>query len=448
MVSQVVRLLSIRTAQIFAAAAASLSGPATSLSCMPSPLLPSFTTMSGCKAVSAAFDLDLSRPRQSARKPATEFAVPTSTANSVRWTVDVIGAASALASSADGAAATTSGAAAAAGASGGASGAVNFAAAASGGAIIDLAGISGVAGVAVGVFDTICRADGAPVAEPGSDAAATGGGLSGTAVAFAAAAVATGATAGAAVGVPGGSAFAGDAGADKALEADEAGGGLVETTVGEDAGAEEAVEGDIGEEGAGEEGAIEEGAIEAGWGAACGEAAAAFCRAIEPVTESRPCSRTVTREYSRSRSPLRVSMAEASRRVSFWLSLATDWICCDLPRQIAAGNLFAPPSDRRLVGQHRDDDGTDRAHAPGSEPPERAPVELIFLGQKAGQQPAGIFGLEAACQMVGILRHTTFRPSRGPPNHATNINRKYAGYLESERLRGSNRVSTAAQNTL
>ena len=41
-----------------------------------------------------------------------------------------------------------------------------------------------------------------------------------------------------------------------------------------------------------------------------------FCRVIAPVTESSPCSSTVTREYSRSRSPFRVSMAEASRRVS------------------------------------------------------------------------------------------------------------------------------------
>ncbi|WP_375143887.1 pentapeptide repeat-containing protein [Bradyrhizobium sp. Ash2021] len=62
-------------------------------------------------------------------------------------------------------------------------------------------------------------------------------------------------------------------------------------------------------------------------GAAC-EVGAGPCRAIAPVTESRPCSSEVTREYSRSRSPLSVSIAEASRRVSFWLSLATNWICC------------------------------------------------------------------------------------------------------------------------
>ena len=59
-----------------------------------------------------------------------------------------------------------------------------------------------------------------------------------------------------------------------------------------------------------------------------GEAGAEPCRAMAPVTESSPCSRPVTREYSRSRSLLSVSMAAASRRASFWVSLATDWICC------------------------------------------------------------------------------------------------------------------------
>ena len=186
-----------------------------------------------------------------------------------------------------------------------------MAAAASGEAMIDFAGISGVVGVAAGAFDANCSLD----AEPGSEAAATGGGLSGIAGPFAAAAVATGATAGAVVGVIGGSAFAGanDAIADEAVEAD-----------GAEEGALAEVEGDTGAVGG-----VWEGPIEADWEVACGEAAAAFCRAIEPVTESRPCSRTVMREYSRSRSPLRVSMADASRRVSFWLSLAIDWICCD-----------------------------------------------------------------------------------------------------------------------
>ena len=101
-------------------------------------------------------------------------------------------------------------------------------------------------------------------------------------------------------------------------------GRLAEVVVEEATGEEGNVEDDTGEEDT-----IEEDTIEEDWGVACGEPAAAFCRAIEPVIESRPCSRTVMREYSRSRSPLRVSMADASRRVSCWLSLAIDWICCD-----------------------------------------------------------------------------------------------------------------------
>src|ERR1019366_4760986 len=214
---------------------------------------------------------------------------------------------------------------AAAAGSGGVSGASSFPAAASGGAMIDFAGISGVAGVAAGAFDAIGLVGGAAVTEAGSEVTATGGGLSGMAASFAAAAVATGATAGAALWATGGSAFAGgtgarDAVAEEAAEADVAcEGGLAVVVVEGATGEAGNVEDDTGEEDNGEE----------DWGVACGEPAAAFCRVIEPVIESSPCSRTVIREYSRLRSPFRVSMAEASRRVSLWLSLAIDWICCD-----------------------------------------------------------------------------------------------------------------------
>ena len=97
----------------------------------------------------------------------------------------------------------------------------------------------------------------------------------------------------------------------------------------------------------------------------------AFCRAIEPVTESRPCSSTVTREYSRSRSLLSVSMAEASRRASFWLSLATDGVAAPA----APDRRRRPGPDanrkRRLVGEHGHDHRGDRADAPRPEPPQR-----------------------------------------------------------------------------
>ncbi len=200
--------------------------------------------------------------------------------------------------------------------------------------MIDFAGISGVAGVAAGAFDAIGLVGGAVVTEAGSEAA-TGGDLSGIAASFAAAAVATGATAGAALWATGGSALAGDAGhrdpgAEEVAEADGAcEGGLAEVVVEGATGEAGSVEDDTGEEDPGVDDTGEEDPIEEDGGVACGEPAAAVCRVIEPVIESSPCSSTVMREYSRSRSPLRVSMAEASRRVSCWLSLAIDWICCD-----------------------------------------------------------------------------------------------------------------------
>src|SRR5260221_4704264 len=147
-VSQV-RSLSVMTAQIFAAAAASASGPATSRNCMPSPLLLSFTTMIGRNVASGAFDFDLRRPRHSARRPPSELALPTSTPNSVRWTASLGRSRSAL--SVAGADATTSGIGDAVIALIGVSDGINFPAGASGGASIDF-DASGVAGVTAGEF--------------------------------------------------------------------------------------------------------------------------------------------------------------------------------------------------------------------------------------------------------------------------------------------------------
>ena len=67
-----------------------------------------------------------------------------------------------------------------------------------------------------------------------------------------------------------------------------------------------------------------------------------------------------------------------------------------LPHQIGARDLLAPQADRGLIGQHRHDDSADGADAPRSEPPQRSPVELVFLGQKAAQRATGILGIEAA----------------------------------------------------
>ena len=101
----------------------------------------------GRSDVSAAFDLRT--PRHSARKPSIELAPPRSTPNSVRCTAISDAAFDAAKSDAGGADARASGGAAMM-TSGGCSGSISFAAAGSGGAIIDLDGISGVAGVAAG----------------------------------------------------------------------------------------------------------------------------------------------------------------------------------------------------------------------------------------------------------------------------------------------------------
>src|SRR5260370_7370740 len=111
----------------------------------------------GGGAVNAEFVLVLKSPRHSARKPLSEFALPTSTPNSVRWTATLAGAsdASELSSLAAGAAATTSGLAAGSAALADFSGSISFVAAASGGAMIDFDATSGVAGVAAGVFEAV-----------------------------------------------------------------------------------------------------------------------------------------------------------------------------------------------------------------------------------------------------------------------------------------------------
>src|ERR1700676_476851 len=195
------RSFAIRPAQIFAAAAASSSGPATSRSCMPSPLEPSLITTIGRNVVKAAFALDFRSPRHSARKPLSEFALPTSTPNSVRCTATFAGAASDAsdpASSAGGDAAT-SGRGAFSTPFMGFSGSISFEAAASGGAMIDFDATSGVAGVAAGGFGAVCCPTEAAAAGPGWVAVVSVPGFSAGAVAV----VATGDTAGAGEGAAG-----------------------------------------------------------------------------------------------------------------------------------------------------------------------------------------------------------------------------------------------------
>jgi hypothetical protein len=168
---------------------------------------------------------------------------------------------------------------------------ISFPAAGSGGAIIDFAAISEPEGWAAVGFCAGIEA----TAWLGSEAAAVGACFSATAAVVAA----TGATTGAGDGLAtagGGSTDAVAAGATEAGGPEEAAGA---------GGEDDAAEGPIA-------------VAPAGLALACGDGdgGVAFCRAIAPVTESRPCSRTATREYSRSRSPLSVSMAEARRLAS------------------------------------------------------------------------------------------------------------------------------------
>ena len=104
-------------------------------------------TMIGRNAVRGAFDLDFNSPCHNARRPLTELALPRSTPNSVRRR-EALGSvsSSASASVADGAAATTSGIGLAMTGLGALPGSISLLAAGSGGAIIDCAAISGVAG--------------------------------------------------------------------------------------------------------------------------------------------------------------------------------------------------------------------------------------------------------------------------------------------------------------
>src|SRR5215468_1653640 len=188
--------------------------------------------MIGCSKASGAFALDFSNPRHNARKPAIELAPPTSTPNSVRRiTGEVASASSFSALSPGGAAATTAGSGSATAGLAASPDSISVPAAGSGGAIMDLDSTSGVAGIAPGLVVTLATDD---VLAGRCSALAVAVAFSGGAAGL----VATGATSGAG-----------------------AGGSLC---------------------------------VEAGDGAAAG-GAAAFCRAIAPVTESRPCSSMVTR---------------------------------------------------------------------------------------------------------------------------------------------------------
>ena len=300
------------TAQILAAAPASLSGPATRCNCMPSPLVASLIMMTGRSACSGAFERDFSSPRHSARRPLTELALPRSTPNSVRCRATFGTAASSASSSFEGGtAATTSGIGLATTELTGLPGSISFVADGSGGAMNDFAATSGVAGVATSALVASTLGAGSILA--GSTLAASSlATTSDFAPSLLAASIFSA--------LPG-SVFGGSLATDETVAG--LGSGAVALVAGFSIAGAAVATGPM--RGAGVCAAGGSRVASAGPGAA---ALGGSCRMNEPVTESSPCSRPVTREYSRSRSPFNVSTALARRRVSLWFSLAAIWICC------------------------------------------------------------------------------------------------------------------------
>lgn len=178
------RSFAIMAAKVFAAAA-SLIGPATSRSCIPSPFWFSLITMIGRNAVRGPFNLHFKSPRQRARKPGIEFAPPTSTPNSVRCTASAGAADScSFTSSLGDDDATKSGSGAAVMTFAGA-GSTIFGAAGSGGASTDFETSELAAGVRTGALADDAAGEAGPTR--GSAPEATIGGFSGVAGALAAA---------------------------------------------------------------------------------------------------------------------------------------------------------------------------------------------------------------------------------------------------------------------
>src|SRR6185436_3154931 len=95
-------------------------------------------------------------------------------------------------------------------------------------------------------------------------------------------------------------------------------------------------------------------------------------------------------------------------------------------------------AERGLVGHYGQDHRAGRGDAPRPDPPQRAAVESVLLGQQAAEQAAGIIRLEAT-PMVCIPGQSAPGPPSGPPNHPPNINRKSAPNSALEPYRPANR---------
>lgn len=78
-----------------------------------------------------------------------------------------------------------------------------------------------------------------------------------------------------------------------------------------------------------------------------------------------------------------------------------------LPRQVGGSDLLMPHS--KLACENGRDHRADRTNRPGSEPPQRPPVEFILLGQEPGKHAVGALRLQTLRQIAGILCHGKFR---------------------------------------
>ena len=141
-------------------------------------------------------------------------------------------------------------------------------------------------------------------------------------------------------------------------------------------------------------------------------------------------------------------MAEASRRASFWLSLATDWICCACRARSAAASWSRCQPSEDWLAITATMTARDRADAPRSEPPQRAAVEIFFLGQQTAQHAAGVIGVEAASQMVGILGQTSSAPLEACRITGQTLTGNRALNLNPDVSWMANRVSIVDENAL
>ncbi len=151
---------------------------------------------------------------------------------------------------------------------------------------------------------------------------------------------------------------------------------------------------------------------------------------------SRPCSSVDRRVYTRSRSLLSVSIADASRRVSFWLSRATDWICWACrDRSAAAISSCRNRSEDWLASSATMMAPTEAA----PQVPSRSIARRSRCSSSA-RKPLStppVFSVAKSAKWSFFFAIRVFGPPRGlPPNHAANINRKCAPGLNPGTYRG------------